>query len=333
MSSAIVVHPNVEAHWSLAADYAHRQWAAEGPVGFFRLEHDDRRPVGEVIQNAKNVTRLLALGVPVTKDCLSKMPALKEFAALDNYHDLDGLESEGIRRIKHTSEGFWGQSVSECGLALTLCALRRIPQLHHEILTDLKPWDYNPPAGVGTPGSRAHQFCDDLRFKNGSFAGNRVRIVGAGNIASRYASFVKALGADVSAWDPFANEPQFHRAGSRQEFFLDRLIQDAEIFAPMVPLTPSTEGIVTAAHIDALPTGCLVVLVTRANICDMQAVRRRVLADEISLAADVFDIEPLPLGDPLLGRHNVVHTPHIAGRTKDANEQWAEHLLRQFSPK
>lgn len=59
-------------------------------------------------------------------------------------------------------------------------------------------------------------------------------------------------------------------------------------------------------------------LATRAGICDMGALRRRVLADELSLAADVFDIEPLPLDDPLLGRHNVVHTPHNAGRTKES---------------
>jgi len=52
----------------------------------------------------------------------------------------------------------------------------------------------------------------------------------------------------------------------------------------------------------------------------------------IALAADVHDIEPLPLDDSLLGRHNVVHTPHIAGRAMDANKQWAEMLAAQFQP-
>ena len=54
------------------------------------------------------------------------------------------------------------------------------------------------------------------------------------------------------------------------------------------------------------------------------------LADELALAADVFDVEPLPFGDPLLGRDNVVHTPHLAGRTVDANVAWAQALLAQF---
>ena len=80
-----------------------------------------------------------------------------------------------------------------------------------------------------------------------------MRIVGMGNIASRYASYVSAMGADVAAWDPFAGEPGFHRSGARKEWHLDRLVQDAEIFAPMVPLMEGTQGIVTRKHIEALP--------------------------------------------------------------------------------
>src|SRR5690606_18254953 len=94
----------------------------------------------------------------------------------------------------------------------------------------------------------------------------------------------------------------------------------------------TTRGLVTAEIIDLLPKGCLVVLATRANICDMEALRRRVLSDELALAADVFDVEPLPLGDPLLNRPNVIHTPHIAGRTEHANQMWAEALAARFRP-
>jgi phosphoglycerate dehydrogenase-like enzyme len=243
------------------------------------------------------------------------------------------LEKRSIRWYTQPSEGFWAQSVSEFALALTLCGLRRIPQTHHDIITSHKAWDYSPPGGIGTPGARGQQFGDDTRFTNGTVEGKRVRIVGAGNIASRYASFVHMLGADVAAWDPFASEPSFHRAGSRKEWHLERLVQDAEIFVPMVPLTDQTKGIVTAEHIRALPQGTLVVLATRAGICDMPELRKRVLADELSLAADVFDIEPLPLDDALLGRHNVVHTPHNAGRTKEANYLFAVKLYEQFIPR
>jgi phosphoglycerate dehydrogenase-like enzyme len=334
--SVIAVHPNFEAHWSFAADHFHALWAAQGPVEFYRLEPGDDRPLGAVIAERSLVTRLAGFGVRVTDECLDGMTALEE-ATFGQGRLPEGAEERltgrGVRLYRHKAEGFWGQSVAEFGLTLTLCGLRRVPQLHHQILTDLSPWNYAPAEGVGRPGARAHQFGDDPNFTSGTVAGKRVRVVGAGNIASRYASFCHFMGADVAAWDPFAPEPAFHRAGARREWHLSELARDAEIFAPMVPLTDSTRGLVTAELINALPKGCLVVLVTRAGICDVPTLRARVLADELALAADVFDIEPLPLDDPLLGRHNVVHTPHNAGRTADANRQFASDLAAQFVPR
>jgi phosphoglycerate dehydrogenase-like enzyme len=336
MTSLIVVHPDFDATWPFAADHLHMLWAAQAPVEFVRLADDDRRPAGQAAVRPERVVRLAALGVPVTADCLERLCALREAAVQGAYQPLAEsvalLEGRGVPVYTQPSEGFWGQSVAEFGLALTLCGLRRIPQLHHQILTDQAPWDYAPPGGIGRPGARGAQYGDDSRFTNGTVAGKRVRVVGMGNIGSRYASFAHMLGADVAAWDPFAAEPAFHRAGARKQWHLDQLVRDAEIFAPMLPLTDSTRGIVAAEHIRALPQGCLVVLATRAMICDMPALRARVLADELALAADVFDVEPLPLDDPLLGRHNVVHTPHNAGRTRHANQRWAEALAAQFEP-
>ncbi|MEQ7004817.1 NAD(P)-dependent oxidoreductase [Actinopolymorpha sp. B17G11] len=331
----LVSHASFDGHWPWVAEAFRLEWPpGQCPLECVRLDVDDARPVHEAIRDPASVHRLVVLGAPFTPESVEAFAGLREAALLDAYGEnaepAELLRARGVEVHRHESEGFWGQSVAEFGLALTLCGLRRIPQLHHEMLTDLAPWDYSPPGGVPRPGARGGQYGDDPRFTAGTVAGARVRVVGAGNIASRYAGFVSALGADVAAWDPYATEPCFHRSGARREHHLDRLVRDAEIFVPMVPLLPSTEGLVTADHIDALPAGCLVVLVTRALICDMAAIRRRVLADEIALAADVWDVEPLPLSDPLLGRHNVVHTPHNAGRTKQANEAFARAILAKF---
>jgi phosphoglycerate dehydrogenase-like enzyme len=275
----------------------------------------------------------------VTAECLKGFPSLKEAAFLGKYSAESPekfqalLDESGVTVYRHTSEGFWGQSVAEFALGLTICALRRIPQTHHEIIASHDPWHRGAPDGKGGRLTFFTQFSDDHRFTNGTVEGKRVRIVGVGNIGSRYASFMKMLGADVAAWDPMVSEPAFHRAGARRVWHLDELGRDAEIFAPMVPLVEATRGLVTREHIEALPQGCLVVVVTRAKVCDTEALRERVLAGELALAADVFDVEPLPLNDPLLDRPNVVHTPHIAGRTRHANEQWAEALAAQFRPR
>ncbi|MEK3722748.1 NAD(P)-dependent oxidoreductase [Paenibacillus sp. FSL H8-0034] len=326
MSNILLVHPDFEQVWPYTADRLHQLLQRLGEVQLIRLPQESTALLSEVIPHPEDVTRLVSLAVPVTTGCMDKFTNLQEtfistrpYASDRPQEVIDLLKERGVRVYNQPSEGYWGQSVSEFGLALTLCALRRIPQTHHEMITSQQPWCHP-----------LEQFGDDPRFVNGTVAGKRVRIVGAGNIASRYASFVSMLGADVAAWDPFAPEPAFHRAGSRKEWYLERLVQDADIFVPMVPLTESTKGLITAEHIGMLPKGCIVVLATRAEICDMQELRRRVLADEISLAADVFDVEPLSLDDPLLGRHNVVHTPHNAGRTKEANYKWAEMLAEQF---
>ena len=58
--------------------------------------------------------------------------------------------------------------------------------------------------GIGRASARGAQFGDNLDFVNGTIAHKRVRIVGLGNIGSRYARFVHCLGAEVGAWDPLA---------------------------------------------------------------------------------------------------------------------------------
>ncbi|MEM7130988.1 MAG: NAD(P)-dependent oxidoreductase [Chloroflexota bacterium] len=339
----ITVHRKFERHWPLVADHLYQQWSAQGETNILRVKEEDERPLseiaGEMQLGLSEVKRLICLGVPLKAGCVEQLVSLQETALPGSYRSplledavRDQLVARKIPIYSHSSEGFWGQSVSEFALGLTICALRRIPQNYHEMLTSHEAWSRYSPARNQGPGTLGAQFSDNSDFTNGTICGKRVRVVGMGNIGSRYANIVKVMGADVAAYDPFAAEPHFHRTGVRKEWRLEELVKDAEIFAPMLPLSDATRGLVTAECIEALPKGCLVVLATRAKICDVDTIRRRVLADELSLAADVFDVEPVPLDDPLLGRHNVVHTPHLAGRTKDANHQWADDLLVQFEP-
>lgn len=312
----IVVFPRFDRTWPVSAD---RLRDLLGPVCDVELIRTETvgPPAGD-----ENVERLFWLGDGLGPDELAGYPSLRMLfcdAQLDPAVE-ELLAARDVVRLRHPSEGFWGQSVAEFALGLTIAGLRRIPQRSRLITDDPRAaWRYE-----------AEQLSDDLRFSNGTVAGKRVRIVGAGNIASRYASFVSMLGADVAAWDPYAAEPAFHRSGTRREWQLSALPLDAEIFVPMVPLTDSTRGLVTAEHIRSIPDGALVVLVTRAAICDTTELRRRVVAGELSLAADVFDVEPLQPDDPLLGLDHVVATPHIAGRTLDAGYRWAEALAEQL---
>ena len=333
MKRLLLVHPVFEGTWPFVVNHLAKLWGAS----LIRLEPSETRTLEHFVAHAEQVEALIALMVPVTRQSLEPFTSLKEAVIYSDPYGkqasqdvLDFLANRGVRVYKHDSEGYWGQSVAEFALALTLAALRQIPQGYTSMMSSLNPWDYEPEDGIGQPGKRGVQFCDSTTFTSGTLEGKRVRIVGAGNIASRFASFAKFLGADVASWDPYAPEPNFHRSGSRRVRYLEQLLDDAEIFLPMLPLTETTRRLVTGEHIQRLPKGCLVVLVTRALITDFSSLKERVLNDELSLAADVFDAEPVPLDDPLIGRHNVVHTPHMAGRTKEANYRYAEMLLEFF---
>ena len=330
--SVICVHRQFERSWPYTADHWQRRWQQHGSCELIRTAGE--AAPAQIVKEPASVQRLVLLGFSLGDHDLDPFTALEE-CYLDwrrgSPAAVAAAEARGVSFINHRIDVYWGQTVAEYALALTICGLRRIPQNHTAMQTSLAPWDYSPEASA--TGVRGGQFGDDSRFCNGTVAGKRVRVVGAGNIGARYASWCAALGAHVAVWDPFAPDASFAVAGAERRFHVEDLVADAEIFVPMVPLTDSTRGLITAALIDALPMHGLVVQVTRARVCDTAALYRRVLNDELALAADVFAPEPLPLDSPLLGRHNVVHTPHAAGRTRNANHAFADDAIARFRPR
>ena len=335
MRSVICVNKRYDAQWPFTADHWHERWQEEGGSELYRTEDPEIR-APEMVPDPRTIQRLVLLGLPAEREDLEPFTALKECYVERNYgagsgKGIDEAKARGVTFLHPRGDVQWGQSVAEYALGLTICALRRIPLTYAAMMQGHETWDYK--AKIGKPGQRGGQFGDDVNFANGTICGKRVRIIGIGNIGGRYAKWCAMMGAEVVVWDPFAPDASFDIAGVQRCFHLSELVKDAEIFAPMVPLTDSTRGLVTAEHINVLPNRSLVVQVTRAKVCDTGALYHRVLNDELFLAADVFDEEPVPLDSPLIGRHNVVHTPHNAGRTIDANHARADDAIARFEPR
>ena len=339
MRSIICVHERYERNWSFTADYWHERWKEEGDTELYRSE-DPKARITELVADPATVTRLVILGFPAESEDLTPFSTLEKCYFDDGWND---VPSTGIKEAEARGVNFlyvreppygdvqWGQSVAEYALGLTICALRRIPQTYTDMIHGHDTWDYSAPGtDLGKPGERCSQMGDDPRFASGTISGKKVRILCAGNIGARYASWCSMMGADVAMWDPMAKDATFAVSGARRCFDKLELVKDADIFAPMVPLFEATRGIVNTEMINKIPKGSLFVCVTRAEVCEVETLYNRVLNDELSLAADVYDIEPLPLDSPLLGRNNVVHTPHNAGRTIDANHTRADDAIARF---
>jgi phosphoglycerate dehydrogenase-like enzyme len=257
----------------------------------------------------------------LTPACVAAAPRLRAVGGnWDNSGGrlpLDALFEREIPIIDTTRA--WGQSVAETALGLALGALRQIPHWHCRMAHGEPLWKYEHA-----------QFCDNRDFVNGDLGTKQVGVIGLGAIGSRVARWCVALGATVRGFDPFVPEAAPHRWGVTPAT-MDELVAESEVVFVTVPPTPSAKHLVNRHRIGRLRKGALVVAVTRAHAIDMAALRERILADELAGAFDVYDVEPVPVDDPLRGRANVVHTPHIAGRTRDANMRVADMIADDFA--
>ena len=229
------------------------------------------------------------------------------------FPSLGALRHRGVTVVDATRA--WAPSVAEFGLALSIVALRRIAHLHHEMAVGGKAWDYHP----------FTQFTDDARFVNGDLGTKVVGVVGLGAIGGRIAQWAGALGAQVLGFDPYVPQARFDELGVTPAD-LDGLLAGVDVLFVTVPPTPSAERMIDARRVGALRRGALVVTVTRTAAIDMDALRARVLDATLLWATDVYEVEPVPSDDPIVGRDNVVHLPHVAGRTRDSNLRVADLL-------
>ena len=159
------------------------------------------------------------------------------------------------------------------------------------------------------------------RFVFRDLADCRVGLAGYGTINRHYRRFVRGFGCEVSTYDPFVDEATLAADDVRPTASLVDLAAGSDVFMVAIPPTPSTLGVIDADVIDALPVGSLFVLVSRMAVVEQEALWRRVRAEEIRAAIDVYDPEPPP-ADAWFRRHpNVLPTPHIAGNVQFAHER------------
>lgn len=311
-------HPRLDREWPFLVE---RLRSRLGDLGEVREVEAGRDEPLHTLASLEEVWGIAWFGGRVTPEGIAAAPRLH---ALGGMTDNSGwglpwpaMAERGIGFIDATRA--WGQSVAEVALGLALGALRQIPQWHGRMARGEPLWEF-PYA----------QFCDNPDFVNGDLGTKQVGVIGLGAIGSRVARWCVALGSTVRGFDPFVPEARVREWGV-EPVGIDRLVDASEVVFVLVPPTPSAKHLLNRERIGRLRKGSLVVAVTRAHAIDMAALRERILADELTGAFDVYDVEPLPPDDPLRGRTNVVHTPHIAGRTRDANLRVADIIADDFA--
>lgn len=126
------------------------------------------------------------------------------------------------------------------------------------------------------------------------------------------ASKALALGFDVCAYDPYVDDEEIERSGVIPVDY-GTLLESSDVLSIHAPLTEETEGMVDAAALDRLDDDAVLVNTARGRIVEEDALIAALEAGELRGAGlDVLTREPPSEENPLLGREDVVVTPHAA---------------------
>jgi len=151
--------------------------------------------------------------------------------------------------------------------------------------------------------------------------GRTLGLVGFGNIPRALAPKAKAFGLRVLAHDPFVGRDVFASLGV-EGVGLDELLASSDFVSVHAPLTPQTRGLIDASAFAKMKPGALIINTARGPLIDEKALIAALDSGRIGGAAlDVLETEPPVKDFALIGRPNVVLTPHTAFYSVEALEE------------
>jgi len=182
------------------------------------------------------------------------------------------------------------QEVSDHAMALLLALARKVPQSN--ALVQAGRWDMPAVAPI-------HRL-----------AGRVLGLVGFGNIPRALAPKAKAFGLRVVAHDPYVSQHALAAAGVEGMSF-DRLLEISHFVSIHAPLLPATRGLFNAEVFRKMKQGACLINTARGPLVDEDALLAALDSGRlVGAALDVVAVEPLPKQSRLIGRDNVVLTPH-----------------------
>jgi D-3-phosphoglycerate dehydrogenase / 2-oxoglutarate reductase len=151
--------------------------------------------------------------------------------------------------------------------------------------------------------------------------GQVLGLVGFGNIPRALAPKAKAFGLKVLTHDPYVTRDVLDTAGVEGVSF-DELLARSDFVSVHAPLLPATRGLMNAAAFARMKKGAYLINTARGPLVDEPALIAALDSGELGGAAlDVVTTEPLAKDSPLVGRDNVILTPHTAFYSVEALEE------------
>jgi D-3-phosphoglycerate dehydrogenase len=193
------------------------------------------------------------------------------------------------------------QEVSDHAMALLLSLARKVP-LSNKLVQSGR-WEVPPVVPIHRLGGRV------------------LGLVGFGNIPRALAPKAKAFGLRVLTHDPYVPADVLAAAGVEGVGF-DELLGSSDFVSIHAPLSPATRGLLNAEVFRKIKKGALLINTARGPLVDEEALIAALDSGQLGGAAlDVVTTEPLAKDSKLLGRDNVILTPHTAFYSVEALEE------------
>ncbi len=212
-----------------------------------------------------------------------------EWAGADAYLVPGVLSNQTVLCI---ATGAYSRSVSEHAVALTMMLMKKL-YLYRDAQSVSCWTDYGT---VTSP------------------VGETVLVVGLGDIGTRYAEIMKAMGAYIIG---VKRRPGICPSCVDELVLtdaIDEVIPRADIIFSILPGTKQTVNFYTKERFEMMKNSALFINCGRGNVVKSDVLLQALNQGEIAAAAvDVFEQEPLPADSPLWKQKNLVLTPHVAG--------------------
>ncbi|MEI5675405.1 MULTISPECIES: D-2-hydroxyacid dehydrogenase family protein [unclassified Nocardioides] len=275
----------------VAASYA--DWSTLPVTIQVVREHLDPDATAAALAGAEVVV-LMRERTPLGRDLLDRLPDLRLVVTTGMRNasiDLDACRERGIPVCGTASSK---TSTAELTWALLLGLLRQVG-----------------------PESRSLAAGGWQTTVGADLAGRTLGLLGLGAIGSRVARVATAFEMDVVAWSPHLTRERAAAGGARP-VGRDELFATADVLSIHLVLAEATRGIVGERELGLLRASAYLVNTSRAGLVDTAALRRALDAGTLAGAAlDVYDVEPLPAGDPFRDHPRVLATPHLGYVTQD----------------
>lgn len=155
-------------------------------------------------------------------------------------------------------------------------------------------------------------------------------LVGLGRIGGHVSGIARAIGMKVVAYDPYISDDRFRRLGVDKANSLAELLGGSDFVSLHLPLNDETFHMMNAERFAQMKPGAVFINVSRGGHVDESALAAALDRGQLFGAGlDVTEVEPPQAGNPLLGRDNVVITPHVASATVVGKRRLVAHALEQ----